>query len=325
MHGSRALPAEHTIGVPSVGPAAERTQRDCSAALLNQQAVVGPLCGGRVLLEHDGRPGRPDTRVLGRSTNTTGSIGALSGDSWMYVPPAKRTGTASARSERTSPPRFYTRSILTREDGVLTGTRVRCTQSGGKGFMCVHGRGVRRTLVRDLQKNEVELREVECGVATGTVDLGKLGELRGNWDEVDLRLRQFDYRHYIARMHSEVDRYSRLLAWLIKGKQQHTPIGAIRLESGVIVNTQLEMNEAFKQYYSALYMARPPPSPGQLEDFFEALTAQQVLDLEKPIEMEEIQQALRQQAHNKAPGSYCLPAEYYQAFSAQTFNHIWKC
>ncbi|KAJ1099888.1 hypothetical protein NDU88_004982 [Pleurodeles waltl] len=46
-------------------------------------------------------------------------------------------------------------------------------------------------------------------------------------------------------------------------------------------------------------------------------TSQEVLDLEKPIEMEEIQRALHQLAHNKAPGSDGLPAEYYRAFSVQ--------
>ncbi|KAJ1139027.1 hypothetical protein NDU88_005404 [Pleurodeles waltl] len=44
----------------------------------------------------------------------------------------------------------------------------------------------------------------------------------------------------------------------------------------------------------------------------------QVQDLEKPIDLEEIHQALRQLAHIKAPGSDGLPVEYYNTFSAQT-------
>ncbi|KAJ1091286.1 hypothetical protein NDU88_004413 [Pleurodeles waltl] len=92
--------------------------------------------------------------------------------------------------------------------------------------------GVRRTLACELQKAETELREAEHGVASGTVKREDLGAIRGKWTKVDSCLRQFDYRHYVAQMHSEEDRSSRLLAWLLIGEQQCTPIGAIRLESG---------------------------------------------------------------------------------------------
>ncbi|KAJ1209055.1 hypothetical protein NDU88_004434 [Pleurodeles waltl] len=137
--------------------------------------------------------------------------------------------------------------------GVVTGCRVGWSQSGGK--CACRWRGVRHTLTRELQNIDVGLREVERGVASDGENQGRLIGLKKKWAEVDSRLWQFDYQQHIARLHSEGDRSSRLLAWFVKGEQQHTPISAIRLDSGTIVNTQLEINEAFRQYYSTLYVA----------------------------------------------------------------------
>ncbi|KAJ1119677.1 hypothetical protein NDU88_007862 [Pleurodeles waltl] len=69
--------------------------------------------------------------------------------------------------------------------------------------------------------------------------------------------------------------------------------------------------------------AGPLPPPAQLREFFQAspltrLTEAQLLDLDKPVEMDEIKQALRHLAHNKTPGGHGLPIEYYQTFSEQT-------
>ncbi|KAJ1210586.1 hypothetical protein NDU88_005948 [Pleurodeles waltl] len=85
------------------------------------------------------------------------------------------------------------------------------------------------------------------------LDPDALLEPRTRRNEVDMRLRKFDYQHYIARTHSEGDRSRRLLAWLIQGELQRPPIGAIQLYSGIMVNTQADINNAFKQYYSRLY------------------------------------------------------------------------
>ncbi|KAJ1127846.1 hypothetical protein NDU88_006239 [Pleurodeles waltl] len=104
--------------------------------------------------------------------------------------------------------------------------------------------------------------------ATDKIDQTEVVKLKKQWNEADERLRKFDYRRYTARLKAKGDCSSRLLAWLVKGEQQHTPINAIHLESETIVNTKLEINEAFRQYYDTLYKAGPPPSPDQIREFF---------------------------------------------------------
>ncbi|KAJ1185387.1 hypothetical protein NDU88_002180 [Pleurodeles waltl] len=66
--------------------------------------------------------------------------------------------------------------------------------------------GERRTLMHDLQKYERDLRAAECGITKGTATGEDLGLLRAQWEEADSRLRQYDYRYYIARVHAEGDR-----------------------------------------------------------------------------------------------------------------------
>ncbi|KAJ1197826.1 hypothetical protein NDU88_001672 [Pleurodeles waltl] len=113
--------------------------------------------------------------------------------------------------------------------------------------------------------------------------------LRKQWTETDARLRKFDYRHYAARMDAEENRSSRLLSWLVKGEQQHTTINAIRLETGNIVNTQL-------QIIRPLDNTMPLCISDQMREFFQTspvthLTESQLFNLEKPIELDENQQA----------------------------------
>ncbi|KAJ1204909.1 hypothetical protein NDU88_000344 [Pleurodeles waltl] len=153
--------------------------------------------------------------------------------------------------------------------------------------------GVRRTLITELHGVEERLWEAERRVEGGGGDMKEVTELKTQWTETDARLRKFYYRHYTARMHAEGDRSSILLSWLVKGEQQHSTINAIRLDTGGIVNTQREINEAFRQYYATLYKA-DPLSEEQLREFLQTsqltcLMEAQLLDLEKPIVMDEIQ------------------------------------
>ncbi|KAJ1184029.1 hypothetical protein NDU88_000839 [Pleurodeles waltl] len=113
-------------------------------------------------------------------------------------------------------------------------------------------------LITELHSVEGRLREVERRVERGGGDMKEVTEFKAQWTETDARLRKFDYQHYAPRMHAEGDRSSRLLSWLVKGEQQHSTINAISLDEGSVVNTQQEINEAFRQYYATLYKAGPP-------------------------------------------------------------------
>ncbi|KAJ1104352.1 hypothetical protein NDU88_001764 [Pleurodeles waltl] len=145
-------------------------------------------------------------------------------------------------------------------------------------------------LVRELASLETDLHRVECAVTTDSSDLAALRTLRARHREVDERLRIYDYRHYISRSHAEGNRSGRLPTWLLRGEQHRVPIGALRLDTGIVVNTQLFINDAFRCYYSMLYVARPDPLATQLAEFFDSLhlvhlTLLQSMVVDGPIEI----------------------------------------
>ncbi|KAJ1160983.1 hypothetical protein NDU88_001472 [Pleurodeles waltl] len=156
--------------------------------------------------------------------------------------------------------------------------------------MCIGAAGgIRRALLSELHGTAEKLRKADSEAALNSTANNNMITLEKQWGDTETRLRNFDYRYHTARLHTEGARSSRMLAWLAKGTQQHTPINAIRLDTGVIVNTQSEINNAFRQYYARLYQAEPPSLAPQLVDFFRTshvnqLTTAQALELDKPIE-----------------------------------------
>ncbi|KAJ1200418.1 hypothetical protein NDU88_004242 [Pleurodeles waltl] len=126
--------------------------------------------------------------------------------------------------------------------------------------MCIGAAGgIQHTLLLELHDTEEKLRKAECEAASNSAASNATIQLKKQWGDIETCLRKFDYRHYTARLHTEGDRYSHMLAWLAKGIQRHTPINAIRLDTGVIVNTQSEINDDLSntmQHYIRLNLPR---------------------------------------------------------------------
>ncbi|KAJ1151358.1 hypothetical protein NDU88_004140 [Pleurodeles waltl] len=91
--------------------------------------------------------------------------------------------------------------------------------------------GVKRTLTSELRDIERNKHTAECKAALQGNAGNDMSILQKQWNEVESRLRKFDYRHYTKRLQMEEDRSSRMLAWLVKGEQKRAPINAIRLDT----------------------------------------------------------------------------------------------
>ena len=70
--------------------------------------------------------------------------------------------------------------------------------------------------------------------------------------DIESRLSKLDYKHHIARLHTERDRTGHMLAWLLREVQAGTLIGTIRGSDGTIYNTQLQINYSFVEFYRTL-------------------------------------------------------------------------
>ncbi|KAJ1152186.1 hypothetical protein NDU88_004963 [Pleurodeles waltl] len=125
-------------------------------------------------------------------------------------------------------------------------TSTRATEWDGhkvvtRGMCMTIASGVKRTLTLELRDIERNKRAAEYKIALHTDTSGDTLNLQKQCKEVESRLRKFDYRQYTTRQHMEGDRSSRIVAWLVKGEQKHTPINTIRLNTGTIVNTEILM------------------------------------------------------------------------------------
>ncbi|KAJ1179291.1 hypothetical protein NDU88_004525 [Pleurodeles waltl] len=115
--------------------------------------------------------------------------------------------------------------------------------------------GVRKTLVRELKQVEDQLGILEKESMSQPPKAQQLQEARDKLAQLSKRLRKFDYAKYMERAHSEGDRAGTLLARLIKEELSPTPILHINTPQQDNITTQLEINTAFRDYYTALYSA----------------------------------------------------------------------
>ncbi|KAJ1203898.1 hypothetical protein NDU88_007679 [Pleurodeles waltl] len=102
------------------------------------------------------------------------------------------------------------------------------------------------------------------------------------------------------------DTSSRLLALLLKGDRQQSPIGAIKLDKGEMASTQKEINGAFREYYVNLYAKRASSTPTQLTAFLAGSQLAQLSQgdaekLEAPLSVAELNVTIAQMPRNKAP------------------------
>lgn len=141
-----------------------------------------------------------------------------------------------------------------------------------------------------------------------------------------------DYAAYVQRQHKAANRAGPLLAKLIRDTPQNTPIMEITTLDGTVVSTQLEINDAFQDYYQALYDTPRVISPMEYDSFFEGVRLPQLLEeqkeeLRKPSTVMEIKAAIKALPRSKAPGSDGLPVEFYKEYAtqlAQRLKHLYQ-
>ncbi|KAJ1136101.1 hypothetical protein NDU88_002519 [Pleurodeles waltl] len=189
--------------------------------------------------------------------------------------------------------------------------------------------GVRRTLHAEVSKLEEKLRALENAVACNVTPYSALRETRAEHAKADATLRLHDHKHHMARLQAEGDRSGRLLAWLLREDRRCPPIGSIITGVGAIATTQVNINDAFREYYTQLYTKSTSCTIQQLESFLADSPLPQLTNtdresLEAPITLGELNKALEQLPRNKVPGTDGLPSEYYSTFATHLNTYLLK-
>jgi hypothetical protein len=73
------------------------------------------------------------------------------------------------------------------------------------------------------------------------------------------------------KVYEQVDKASKLLAYHIRKTEASRLIPQIRTPSGATTVIHKEINEQFKQFYSALYTSESPQDPLLIDSFFNGL------------------------------------------------------
>lgn len=187
--------------------------------------------------------------------------------------------------------------------------------------------GVRNNLIDRLKDVEASLAVLE-GEAAGTNDqLTQLQKANIQYAELLEELRVVDHQLYIQKQHAHSDRAGPLLARLIRNTPPLTPIMEIQNAAGNTVRTQIDINNAFRDYYTKLYS---PPCAIPDDDMTALFTdiplpqlkRDQAASLAQPITEIEIRQAIKALPRNNSPGADGLPVEFYATYIDLLAPHL---
>ena len=107
------------------------------------------------------------------------------------------------------------------------------------------------------------------------------------------------------------------LALQLKHQAASRHIPQINTQSLGFTTSPLEINAAFKSFYSNLYTSEPPPTDLNMNNFFDSIEIPTIdratrLSLNQPITVEEILSSIREMNNSKTPGPDGLPSEFYK-------------
>lgn len=108
------------------------------------------------------------------------------------------------------------------------------------------------------------------------------------------------------------DKSDKLLANQLKGHKAKQNISRIRLPNGLITADHLQINEAFRDFYTQLYTSDCQSDSNAISDFLSGLNIPRLpLDikkrLEEPISQAEIASAISSMQSGKCPGPDGFP------------------
>uniref|UniRef100_A0A670HYC8 Reverse transcriptase domain-containing protein n=1 Tax=Podarcis muralis TaxID=64176 RepID=A0A670HYC8_PODMU len=127
------------------------------------------------------------------------------------------------------------------------------------------------------------------------------------------------------RYFESANKIGKFLAWQLRKKQKQNVINKIRVGDDLIVDPQ-RIQKNFLNFYEMLYK-KGKEDPIQIERYLEncegrTITEEEKHQLNKPISLEEVRNAMKKMKLGKAPGPDGLPAKYYKVLGNQLSNTL---
>lgn len=159
--------------------------------------------------------------------------------------------------------------------------------------------------------------------ASPTPELNKIRiELKTQYDLLSLEKTEKHLLWSKGHYYEHGDKAGRLLAYQLKCRAASRLIPQIRKSSQVLSVDPQEINNTFKEYYSHLYTSTFPRDTSPMNKFldtidFPSLDDAARDDLDSPLQLQEVIDAVKSMQSSKTPGPDGYPVEFYKKFSKQ--------
>lgn len=170
----------------------------------------------------------------------------------------------------------------------------------------------------ELEKGIKEL-EIEINLNDTTETRQKLAILRAQYNELSSNKALNSIMKLKQTFYDQGEKAGKLLAWRLKSIQNERSILEIKSESGTTVTHPQENNNSFQTFYSKLYISESSASAHNLHSFLHQieipiLTDDAKEELNSPIVIAELSEAIDSMKGGKAPGPDGIPIEIYKNF-----------
>ncbi len=125
-----------------------------------------------------------------------------------------------------------------------------------------------------------------------------------------------------SKLNEHSDKSGKILAQQIRQYSTANTIPSIRRDDGRITKDESEINSVFEQFYTALYSSELDFNPSELDSFFNSIQMPQIpsdnnTELEKILNLEELNVALSNMQNSKAPGPDGFTVEFFTTFKSK--------
>lgn len=170
----------------------------------------------------------------------------------------------------------------------------------------------------ELERDIKELEE-EITILNTNETKQKLDILRAQYNELSANKAASSLMKLKQTFYDQGEKAGKLLAWRIKSLQNERAVFELESEAGKPITNLQDINKNFQTFYSKLYTSETKATPHSLDEFLNQIdipklddNAQKELNL--PISMSELSEAIDSMKGGKTPGPDGIPIDIYKTF-----------
>ena len=177
---------------------------------------------------------------------------------------------------------------------------------------------------RELLELENVMKQAETELKQHMTQDGmrKLTKLKYQYNNILSQKVEFNLFRARQTYFESGDKAGKLLASYIKQRELSSTIPAIRSPAGDLLSATVDINQAFKEFYSNLYSSASTSSEEEMHEFIEPLGLPKLTDkqrdfLDLDITIEEIKGVIRALPSSKALGPDGFTGEFFKSFATE--------